>query len=87
MSAFGVMRQIQQWYIDRDTTTAWIATATSEELLERAQFPISPDEATAIHDRRIDSLSEAGVHAFSLIQLSRLLGFDVGERWSELSAR
>ena len=86
MSAFGVMRQAQQWYLDRDTT-GWVAEASAQELLERAQYPITEEEAAAIHDRRIDLLAQAGVHAFSLIQLSRVLGFDIGSRWAELASR
>lgn len=86
MSTYGVMRQIQQWYIDRDVS-GWVATASPAELLERAEFPLTADEAAALHDRRVDLLLNAGVHAFSLVQLSRVFGFDISSRWRELGAR
>ena len=85
MSTFGVMRQVQQWYIDREQT-GWVAAATPAELLAGAQFDITEDEAQALHDHRVDVFSDAGVHAFSLIQMSRVFGFDIGQRWAELGS-
>lgn len=82
MSSYGVMKQIRQWYVDRDVTD-WARDATVEELLSRCDL-LTSAEAEALVARRVDVLYDQGVHPMSLIQMSRVMGFDIATRWSEL---
>ncbi|SCG77933.1 hypothetical protein [Micromonospora inositola] len=82
MSSYGVMKHLRQWYADRDTT-GWLPTATAQDLLAVCDH-LSEEEARALVDRRVDVLYEQGVHPMSLIQMSRLFGFDIAQRWQEL---
>lgn len=84
MSTYGVMRQIRQWYVERDVTD-WAREATVDELLERCEL-LTREEAEALVERRIDILYDRGVHPMSLIQMSRVMGFDIATRWSEVRA-
>lgn len=82
MSSYTVMKHVRDWYAERDSM-AWLPTATAEDLQNRCP-KLSGSEAVALVDRRIDVLYDQGVHPMTLIQMSRLFAFDIGERWHEL---
>lgn len=82
MSTYAIMRAMREWYIDREDAR-WLVGATSADIVAAADG-ISVDEAELLVQRRIDRLYEAGVHPMTLVQMSRLFGFDIGIRWHEL---
>lgn len=85
MSTYGVMKNLREWYADRDNA-GWLKTATVQDLLAASEH-LSEQEAQALVQRRVDVLYDQGVHPMSLIQMSRLFDFDIAQRWRELTQR
>ena len=82
MNGYAVMKAAREWYLN-PSRGAWAREATAADLQAEAGF--TPQEAEAVASRRVDALHAMGVHPMTLIQLSRVLGFPLDERWRELT--
>ncbi|MEV5848635.1 hypothetical protein AB0M32_42390 [Streptomyces sp. NPDC051985] len=82
MSSYTVMKCLHRCTIDPEAARR-ARTADATELA--AEYGLTPQEAVAIVEGRVDILFRAGVHPMSLVQLSRIFGFSITRRWQELA--
>ncbi|KHK90361.1 hypothetical protein [Novosphingobium malaysiense] len=81
MSAYTIMKCLRECTIDPATAAA---VRASDPAQLATAHDMSLDEAQAMLEGRVDLLDAMGVHPFSLIQLSRVMGFSIDARWAEL---
>ncbi|MEU6646726.1 hypothetical protein ABZ863_29855 [Saccharomonospora sp. NPDC046836] len=84
MSTYQVMKLLRDWAHD-PAAAQRARAATIDDLTD--DYGLNADEAKAIVDRRLDLLSELGVHPVSLVQFARAFQFSLVDRWEELGRR
>jgi hypothetical protein len=77
------MKHLREWFA-AGPSAAWVGGASAGELLS-AFGDLTPAEAHALAGRRVDVLYGMSIHPMSIVQMSRVFGFDLKRRWRELS--
>lgn len=83
MSSYQIMKCLRKWTHD-PVARERAQQSSAAELV--AEHDLTAEEAEAIIGGRLDWLLARDVHPMSLVQLSRIFGFPITERWQELHA-